>query len=119
MSDTESPPFDLVRIDLNGIPVIVVYGDLDVLTTPLLHEALEQVFNEEPSAVLIDLANVTFLDSTALGALVVAQRHLQDKGGELRLAAVPPAVAKVFDMTGLTERFQIYADADSATAPLT
>ncbi|HVB05541.1 MAG TPA: STAS domain-containing protein [Acidimicrobiales bacterium] len=117
MTDTAAPQFDLVRVDVSGHPVLLVYGELDVMTTPRLHEALEQVVAEEPSNVLIDLANVTFLDSTALGALVVAHRHMQDRGGELRLVAVPPAVAKVFDMTGLTERFHIYADADSAAGP--
>ncbi len=117
MTDTASPPFDLVRMDVAGHPLLVVYGELDVMTTPRLHETLELVIAEQPSAVLLDLANCSFLDSTALGALVVAQRHLQDRGGELRLVAVPEAIARVFEMTGLTERFRIYADTDSATLP--
>lgn len=114
MSNSEAPPFDLVRMDLSGHPVLVIYGELDVLTTPRLHAALEQLTEEAPDAVLLDLANVTFLDSTALGALVVAHRHLSDHGGELRLVAVPASVAKTFEITGLTERFHIYADTEAA-----
>jgi anti-sigma B factor antagonist len=115
MADTPNVSFDLARLELAGHPMLVVYGELDVMTTPRLHEALELLIAEDPPLVLLDLANVTFLDSTALGALVVAQRHLEDRGGELRLVAVPSAVGKVFDMTGLTERFHIFEDADAAS----
>lgn len=117
MTETHDVPFDLIRLDVQGHPLLVVYGELDVMTTPTLHEALELVIAQDPPLVLVDLANVTFLDSTALGALVVAQRHLEERGGELRLAAVPSVVAKIFDTAGLTERFRVYEDADAAIAP--
>jgi anti-sigma B factor antagonist len=116
---TESPavPFDLVRLDIDGHPTLVVYGELDLMTSPTLHDAVAQVLSEHPRIVLIDLANVTFLDSSALGTLVVAQRHVADAGAELRLVAVAPQPAKIFEVTGLADRFRIFPDTKTATAP--
>jgi anti-sigma B factor antagonist len=115
MPESTAVPFDLVRIDIEGHPVLVVYGELDLMTSPRLHDAVTQILAERPRIVLIDLANVTFLDSTALGTLVVAQRHVADSGAELRLVAVAPQPAKIFEVTGLADRFNIFPDAQSAT----
>lgn len=111
---TERVGFDLARMEYGGHPVVFVYGEIDVLTTPRLHETLQEVIAESPSSLLVDLANVTFIDSTGLGALVVAHRHLEERGGKLRLVSVPPPVAQILEVTGLTNRFEVYADIDAA-----
>lgn len=117
MSGSAAVPFDLVRIDVDDHPVLVVYGELDVMTSPRLHEAISQLLIESPKIVLIDMANVNLVDSAGLGALIVAQRHVADAGGELRLVAVAPHPAKVLAITGLADRFQIFPDTGSATSP--
>jgi anti-sigma B factor antagonist len=101
--------FDLVRMDVGGHPVLFVYGELDVLTAPLLHEALTAMTAEGETTVFVDLANVTFIDSTGLTALVVGHRHFDEAGGELRLVSVTPVIANLFAITGLDERFGIDA----------
>lgn len=111
---TERVGFDLARMEYGGHPVVFVYGEIDVLTAPRLHETLQEVIAESPSSLLVDLANVTFIDSTGLGALVVAHRHLEERGGKLRLVSVPPPVAQILEVTGLTNRFEVYADIDAA-----
>jgi anti-sigma B factor antagonist len=108
------PEFDLVRIEHDGHPVVVVYGELDVLTAPRLHEGLEELIAAGTTKILVDLANVTFMDSTGLSALLVAHRHLSDAGGELRLVAVPTNLARTIEIAGLGERFHVYPDVSSA-----
>ncbi len=108
-------PFDLVRMDVRGHPVLVVYGELDALSSPRIYEALNALVAEEPTTLLIDLANVTFIDSSGLGALIVAERHLDEAGGQLRLVSVPQTVAKVFAIAGLDQRFHVYPTAEHAT----
>jgi anti-sigma B factor antagonist len=110
---TERVGLDLARMEYGGHPVVFVYGEIDVMTAPRLHETLAEVIAESPSSLLVDLANVTFIDSTGLGALVVAHRHLEERGGRLRLVSVPPAVAQVLEVTGLTSRFEVYPDMDA------
>jgi anti-sigma B factor antagonist len=108
------PEFDLVRLEHDGHPVVVVYGELDVLTAPRLHEGLEELIAEGARLVLVDLANVSFMDSTGLSALLVAHRHLSDADGELRLVAVPTNLARTIEIAGLGERFRIFPDVSSA-----
>jgi anti-sigma B factor antagonist len=115
MSNSQVTPFDLVRLEVDGHPVLVVYGELDMVSSPRLHEALSEVINAKASAILVDMANVTFIDSSGLGALVVAHRHLAEAGSELRLVAVPERLANIFQITGLSERFRIFPDMHSAT----
>jgi anti-sigma B factor antagonist len=66
---------------------------------------------EGETTVFVDLANVSFIDSSGLSALVVAHRHLESAGGELRLVSVPTTVANVLAISGLDERFGIDATA--------
>src|SRR5580658_7008110 len=93
--------FDLVRMDVGGHPVLFVYGEVDALTSPRLHESLSALIAEGPDRVLVDLANVSFIDSSGLTALVVAHRHLDEAGGELRLVSVPEPVANLLRIAGL------------------
>ncbi|HWD24467.1 MAG TPA: STAS domain-containing protein [Acidimicrobiales bacterium] len=107
--------FNLVRMEVGGHPVLFVYGEVDVLTAPRVHEALSSIIAEGHTSVLVDMANVTFIDSSGLTALVVAHRHLDDAGGELRLVSVPESVGKVFAIAGLDERFKIFPSVEHAT----
>lgn len=114
----ETSGFDLVRMEYGGHPVLFVYGEIDVMTAPRLHEALEELIAEAPPTLLVDLANVTFVDSTGLGTLVVAHRHLEERGGTLRLVSVPPNVIQLLEVTGLVSRFHLYPDMEAAgTSP--
>jgi len=120
LSDLE--PFDIVRTEVSGRPTLLVYGEIDVMSAPKLHEALSLVIREEPRILQVDLANVTFIDSTGLSALVVAHRQLEEAGGELRLVSVPPKVHRVFELVGLDGRFKLNrADGEhpKSGAPLT
>ena len=105
MSETDG--FDIVRTEVNGRPTLFVYGEIDVMTAPRLHEALNLIIREEPPILQVDLANVGFIDSTGLSALVVGHRQLEEAGGELRLVSVPPNVARVFELVGLDARFKL------------
>ncbi len=111
---TTETDFNIVQVDSGGEPIVAIYGDLDVVSSATLHAALTKIIEQNPKTLLVDLANVTFIDSTALGTLLVAHRHLHDQGGELRLVAVPAPVARVFEIAGLSDRFHIFADLDTA-----
>jgi anti-anti-sigma factor len=111
---SDEQPFDIVRVEYGDTPELVVYGELDVMTAPRLHEALRKIIAEAPSGIIVDLANVTFLDSSGLSVLVVAHRHLTENGATLRLVAVPDAVRRVFTLAGLDARFHIYDNRDDA-----
>jgi anti-sigma B factor antagonist len=94
--------------------VLCLSGDIDINSAPRLREQLGALRAAGQQAVVVDLADVTFLDSSALGALVAAHRDLTGLQGELRLAAPRPNVGKVFAITRLAEVIPLYDSVEAA-----
>jgi len=95
------------------IPIITVFGEIDVATAPQLRDCLHRVIAQSHATVVVDLLAVTFLDSTALGVLVGALKRCREFGGELHVVVTDPRIIKIFEITGLTKVFRI---SDSLTA---
>jgi anti-sigma B factor antagonist len=84
--------------------VVTLSGELDIATVPDVHEALTSTVEANPGAtVIVNLAAVTFLDSTCLSMFTRAHRRALEAGGILRVAEPAPFIRKVFEATGLTE----------------
>ena len=106
--------FEVSELESNGVPVLAVRGEIDVATAPQLRERLLGLAGRDRVVVIVDLTDVSFVDSTALGVLVSGAKRLRKGGGDLRLVVTEPHIAKVLAITGLTEVFQIYATAGEA-----
>jgi anti-sigma B factor antagonist len=91
-----------------GCVVVEVDGELDMATTPQLRDGLQRLIDAGERQVVVDLARVPFMDSTALGALVVTFTAFQDVGGRLSLAAVQPLVANVLKITSVDSVIDVY-----------
>ncbi len=89
--------------------VVVVSGELDVLTVPHLRRVLYDPAHVTGAAVVVDLAAVTFLDSVGIGALVAARRWLSSRGTTMTLACADNQPRKVLRMMGLDKVFEITA----------
>ncbi|MGA2520969.1 MAG: STAS domain-containing protein [Acidimicrobiales bacterium] len=101
----------------DGTAVLCIGGEADVVTAPQIRDALLSIADcGEP--VIVDLSSLSFIDSTALGVLVVARRRFTEGDGELRLAGLQPHVRKVFDITGLSDVFPIHVDTVQAKRAL-
>lgn len=87
--------------------VIAVRGEVDLHTAPKVQYAIERGMNGIGTVVL-DMENITFMDSTALSTFMRAKDYLQDQGVALRLAAPSGAVNRIFDVTGCGEYFDVY-----------
>jgi anti-sigma B factor antagonist len=110
---THEPTFH-IRTDVVGDSlVIAVSGEVDVVSAKELGTAMERVF--EQRAVIVDLREVTFLDSSGLGTIVRGQRILGERGISLQIVA-PPAgiVRRVFEITRLIESIPIVDSLDQA-----
>ena len=86
--------------------VLEVEGDLDLASAPSLKWALADVHSSHGGHVVVDLSKVGFIDSTALGVLVGAQRAL-DPGVRLAIACAEENVLRIFELTGLDGMFEI------------
>lgn len=92
-----------VRVDADG--TIVVRGDIDIAGGPILDDAIRDAVRIGP--MVLDLAAVSFIDSSGLRSLLNASRRAQDHGGTVLLRAVGPEVVRLLEITGTTERFHI------------
>jgi anti-anti-sigma factor len=66
--------------------------------------------------ILIDLGNIEYLTSAALGMLITLNKKVQAGGGRLALCSIPPQIHKVFESTGLDRFFRIDACPDLSSA---
>ncbi|AQZ71121.1 hypothetical protein BKM31_44890 [[Actinomadura] parvosata subsp. kistnae] len=80
-------------------------GDLDKLTAPLLKDALVRLFTEGRVAVVIDVAELDFCDSSGLWVLVEHQRRVSAHAGSLGIVNVHGVLQRVLDVTGLKAAF--------------
>ena len=78
-------------------------GELDTHTSPQLASALTDV--DGGSAVVLDVAGVSFISSAGLSVILNAQRSLTESGGSLRVEAPTAPVARMIELSGLAEAF--------------
>lgn len=85
-----------------GLALVAVTGEVDLATAPGLRETLLRVLHTHGPVVLdIDLAGVTFLDCTGIGALVAVRNAAVHVGCHVRVCHPQPIVRRVLEVTGL------------------
>lgn len=87
--------------------VIAVSGELDVFTAPSLDKLLAESIEAGSISLIVDLTDVTFLDSTGLGSMVKGLKGTKDQGGSLRVVASADRIVKVFKITGLDQAMSL------------
>ncbi len=98
-----------------GTHVIVVRGELDVGTTPLLSGALRTVVLGGRDRVVLDMSEVSFIDSTGLSVLVSALRWLTREGRTLAIACHEGQLLhRLLAYTDLLESFAVHRSRESA-----
>jgi anti-sigma B factor antagonist len=86
-----------------GLAAVAPRGEVDIHTAPELRSALTGVLDDGAFHVVVDLGQVTFMDSSGLSVLVGAHRRLARDGGRLELVGTLPAVERVLRLTGLVD----------------
>lgn len=100
---------DGLEIDTGHAFRVVARGEVDARSGPRLEAALREVIDRGASLVVLDASDITFVDSSGLRAIVRTGNDLSDKGGQLLVEGMRPAVQRLFEITGLLERFRAEA----------
>jgi anti-anti-sigma factor len=85
----------------DGCVVVVVRGEIDLACSPALQAVIDEALAASPH-VVFDMADVTFLDSTGLRAMVLAAKQV-DGTGSITIRNPPRIVSRVLRLSGLTE----------------
>ena len=88
--------------------VLQVAGEVDAYTAPMLREQIRDLAAKGAVHLIADLSQVSFLDSTGLGALVGGLKRLREAGGSLTLVIAAPRILRLFQITGLTKVLAIH-----------
>ena len=106
-----------VRVDTEPRAVVVTAeGELDAYAAPELTASFEEVSRE--ARVAVDLGNVSFMDSTALGILVRAVRELGERKADVRVVLPHTTARRIFELTMLHEILPVAASREEALAEL-
>lgn len=92
-------PLRVDTVGRDGSLVLVVDGELDIVTSPLLDEALNQARGTDAMSIVVDLVGVSFIDSTALHVLI-KHAGAEDGRARIRLTKGSPHIQRVFELSG-------------------
>lgn len=99
----------LISREQGGWTVVTVAEDrIDAAAAIAFKEAMRQTTDGGAGPVILDLGGVNFIDSSGLGAIVAAMKHL-GRDRRLHLAALLPNVDRVFRLTRMDSVFPIHA----------
>lgn len=95
-------------------PVIELAGDLDHHTAPEVRALLPGLTLRPGQQIVIDLAQLTFCDSSGITVLIAARNHALAADAAIVLAAVPDRVSRIFRIVGLEQVFPTHSSAQAA-----
>lgn len=113
--DVLLPTFDLLTVQSEDQVVVKVLGDLDLDNAPRLRAVLVDLADQGCVHVTLDLAGMTFIDSTGLCVFISGLKHLRESGGGLALQYPSATAMKVLEITGLSSIFAINEGGPCAT----
>jgi anti-sigma B factor antagonist len=98
----------------NGAVVCRLAGDLDLACVARVRADFDRALATGAPVLVVDLAEVGFCDSSGLNLLLQARIDTEAAGVALRLAAPPPAVTRVLEITGAGGVFSVHASVEEA-----
>jgi anti-sigma B factor antagonist len=101
--------------NINGGSVLTIYEErIDAHNSGDLKEYLLQMIDGGQNHIIVQLEHVRFIDSSGLGALLSANKHIAAKSGKFVLTNIQQQVLSMFELTRLNRVFEIYADLNDA-----
>lgn len=95
-----------LTIEVTGAPgaqTIALAGEADLLGAPEVEAAFAEVCAGEPGLIVLDLRNLTFIDSSGLHALIAGHQLCRTRGHELKVIPGSANVQRLFELTGMND----------------
>lgn len=94
-----APQFEARTEARNGVARIAMAGELDLATAPILTEELAVVEQDGAGVIMLDLRDVSFVDSSGLHVFLQAHQRASSNGHRLILIGASPSIRRLFAMT--------------------
>ncbi|MCU1489268.1 MAG: anti-sigma factor antagonist [Acidimicrobiaceae bacterium] len=110
--DGEGESFSAFNVHLDGTAVMVLRGQLDMRGAELLRDAMDGLVRTGPPAVILDLSDLSFLDSAGLAALIRAHREISRQDRRLILRWPEAQPLGVLELSGALDFLHIEVERD-------
>jgi anti-sigma B factor antagonist len=102
--------------EVDGLQVLQLAGEIDVYTAPQFREAVNAILNTGQKHLIIEMSQVSYMDSSGFGTLLSATKRLRPSGGAVTLVNVNRAIERILRITRLDTIFQTYDNVEAAVA---
>jgi anti-sigma B factor antagonist len=109
---------DMEDVKLEDAPGLAVKGEVDIADAQALEDALQKAIIQSVGAFVIDLSDLRFIDSTGLQVLRRARDLLGREDRQLAVVCPHGPVRRVFELSGFSELFALFATREEAAAAL-
>ena len=106
------------RTSRDGVELVLVEGEVDIATAARLISVLNSSVAEAIRAVVVDLTQVGFMDSTGLALLINASRRLRLRRKGFAVVCPPGPLRRVFEITDMIDTLRVCPDQESAARAL-
>jgi anti-anti-sigma factor len=96
--------------------VVPLKGEIDLHVSPTVTAVLNEHIDKKPERLVVDLSEVSYIDSAGLAALIQAMQKVEGYGGKFMLSGLQETVRSIFEISRLDQVFQIFPDTDAALA---
>lgn len=98
--------------------IVALSGEIDVYTAPELRQRLGETMHDGPPHLVIDLAEVRYIDSSGLSVLLEIHKRAQAERRRASIICAQPQILKLFALTGLDKILHVHAtEADAIEVP--
>jgi anti-sigma B factor antagonist len=94
--------------------VLPLQGEIDLNVSPEIASTFDKLVREKPPHVVVDLSDVTYIDSSGLAVLIVGMQQVKEYGGKFALAGLRSDVRSIFETARLDQVFVTYPHVDAA-----
>ena len=98
----------------NQPSVLPLEGEIDLHVSPQIGTALANLIAKKPPQLVVDLSNVSYIDSSGLAVLIEAMQNVGGYGGKFALSGLQESVRPIFEIARLDQVFRIFPDTASA-----
>lgn len=103
---------------VEGIPVIDLSGELDAYTCSAFREAMIDIIQKSSPSIVVNMADVEYIDSSGLGTLVGGLKRASENSGRIAVICSSHQIRKVFEITGLEKVFPVFENETDAIQKL-
>ena len=103
---------------MSGLPVLRPKGEIDIAAVIRLRPAWVALGESSCPVVVVDLAEVTFMDVAGVGLLVALRNRQREHNGAVQLRSVSRQVSRLLELTGLAELFPVESHRQPAPADI-